>query len=147
MAKKGKAGRLSGLFLSPSVVWPSAKGAIGHKRARSPSRFTDRACPPLSGTALLRLLGTPAQINRLTADGHTPAEPLFCMGAATPHRWSPSARPLPEPETSHGGGATVATAPYVLGGIKKDHPLRSGNGTPLLGGPTAAKRPRVVAYS
>lgn len=76
-----------------------------HPWARHPSYVHEPACPTrVSALPLLRLLGTPVQVIRLTADGHTPAEPLLCMGAATPHRWSPSARLLPEPETLTAGG-------------------------------------------
>jgi len=39
-----------------------------------------------------------------------PAEALLCMGAPIPHRWRPSARPLPAPVTHAARRATVATA-------------------------------------
>lgn len=89
---------------------PSAMGWLLHPWARHPSHVHEPACPTRArALPLLRLLDTPAQVIRLTADGHTPAEPLFCMSAATLHRWSSSARPLPEPETLTAGRGTVAT--------------------------------------
>ena len=108
----------------------SRRRSIG-RRLRAPEiirRCTAR--PPLLGSVpggqarpvLLRLLDTPAQVIRLTADSHMPAEPLLCMGAATPHRWSPSARLLPEPETLTAGGPREPPPLDMYFGQQKNHP-------------------------
>lgn len=119
---------------------PSAMGWFLHPWARHPSHVHEPACPTrVRALPLLRLLGTPAQVIRLTADGHTPAEPPFCMSAATLHRWSSSARLAPEPERSHGGRATVATARKICTLGSKKAARRSGAST-QANGPTTPKR-------
>lgn len=90
-------------------------GSFIHGRGTLPMSTSQRA-PRARALPLLRPLDTPARVTRLTADGHTPAEPLFCMSAATLHRWSSSARLPPEPETSHGWPGHGSHAPkcYVI---------------------------------
>lgn len=84
-----------------------AVGIRGRAIIRSgygPRCVTPDHAPPPRGPVVLRPLGTPARVNRLTTGSHIPAEANLCMGWPKPHRWSPSARPLPEPETLTAGG-------------------------------------------
>lgn len=101
---------------------PSAMGWLLHSWARHPSHVHEPACPTrVCALPLLRLLGTPAQVIRLTTDSHMPAERIFCMGRAKPHRCRPSARYHRAGDT-HGGGDTVATSPNMYLRAQKNRP-------------------------
>lgn len=47
--KKGKAGRLSGFSLTPSVAWPSAKGPGNHPEVCGPSSVMPEHARPDRG--------------------------------------------------------------------------------------------------